>query len=69
MIDINIKEKIAKKVNEMCSGPGFSLVNVGDEERILAKKYKCHDCENTFKGFGVMPICPKCDSRNLMRVK
>jgi len=62
-------DKTAKKVKGMCSGPGFSLVNVGEEERILTKKYKCIDCENTFKGFGVIPVCPKCESKNVKRVK
>jgi len=56
-------------VSGMCSGPGFSLINVGDEERILAKNYRCIDCEKTFKGFGVIPVCPQCESKNVRRVK
>jgi len=48
----------------MCSGPGFSLINVGDEETILAKDYKCLDCGSIFKGLGVGP---KCQSENVSR--
>ncbi|MCX8206506.1 MAG: zinc ribbon domain-containing protein [Methanothrix sp.] len=53
----------------MCSGPGFSLINVGDEEHILAKEYTCLDCGSTFKGLGVIPSCPGCKSKNVKRVK
>jgi Zn finger protein HypA/HybF involved in hydrogenase expression len=53
----------------MCSGSGFSLIGVGDEEMILAKDYRCLDCNNIFKGLGVVPICPACKSRNVKRVK
>ncbi|MCQ8902762.1 MAG: zinc ribbon domain-containing protein [Methanothrix sp.] len=56
-------------MNLMCSGPGFSLINVGDEEHILAKEYTCLDCGSTFKGLGVIPSCPSCKSRNVKRVK
>jgi predicted Zn-ribbon and HTH transcriptional regulator len=53
----------------MCSGPGFSLVNVGDEELILAKRYRCLDCGHEFKGLGVIPVCTQCKSRNVRRAK
>lgn len=53
----------------MCSGPGFSLINVGDEEVILAKGYTCLDCGSTFKGIGVMPSCPNCRSKKVKRIK
>lgn len=53
----------------MCSGPGFSLINVGDEEHILAKEYICLDCGSAFKGMGVLPSCPSCKSRNVKRAK
>ena len=53
----------------MCSGSGFSLIGVGDEEMILAKDYRCLDCNNIFKGLGGVPICPACKSRNVKRVK
>lgn len=53
----------------MCSGSGFSLIGVGDEEMILAKNYKCLDCNNIFKGLGVIPVCPRCKSKNVKRAK
>lgn len=53
----------------MCSGPGFSLINVGDEELILTKEYDCLDCGSTFKGIGVVPACPKCSSKKVRRSK
>ncbi|MCJ7443763.1 MAG: hypothetical protein MUO26_04405 [Methanotrichaceae archaeon] len=62
-------ERFAEEVSVLCSGPGFSLVNVGDEERILAKNYKCIDCNNNFKGVGVLPVCPQCESKKVKRVK
>jgi predicted Zn-ribbon and HTH transcriptional regulator len=53
----------------MCSGPGFSLVNVGEEEQILAKRYRCLDCGHEFKGFGVVPACTQCKSKSVRRIK
>ncbi|WP_187115410.1 hypothetical protein [Methanobrevibacter oralis] len=34
-------------------------------KKIKTKKYKCHDCGNTFKGLGKKVVCPSCQSDNV----
>ena len=42
----------------MCSGGEFNI-DV-DLESVKYNRYKCKDCDNTFKGAGKRPICPSC---------
>ena len=42
----------------MCSGGGMAMDVELDE--IKFRKYKCKDCDSTFKGAGKKPTCPSC---------
>ncbi|WP_424359281.1 hypothetical protein [Methanocella sp. MCL-LM] len=42
----------------MCSGGGMAMDVELDE--IKFKRYKCKDCDSTFKGAGKKTICPSC---------
>ena len=42
----------------MCSGGGMAMDVELDE--IKFKRYKCKDCDSTFKGAGKKAICPSC---------
>ncbi len=42
----------------MCSGGGMAI-DV-DLNEVKFKRYKCKDCDTTFKGAGKHPTCPSC---------
>lgn len=47
----------------MCSSGGMT----GDIElsEIKFKRYKCNECDSTFKGAGKRPTCPSCGSEDV----
>lgn len=47
----------------MCSSGGM----IGDIElsEIKFKRYRCHECDSTFKGAGKTPTCPSCGSEDV----
>lgn len=47
----------------MCS-TGGPMADI-DLKKLKTKKYKCHDCGNTFKGLGKKVVCPSCQSDNV----
>lgn len=51
----------------MCSGGGMAMDVELDE--IKFKRYKCKDCDSTFKGVGKKPICPSCGCEDVELVE
>jgi Zn finger protein HypA/HybF involved in hydrogenase expression len=51
----------------MCSGGG----TVGDIDlaELKFKRYKCKECDGTFKGAGKRPACPSCGSEDVELVE
>ncbi|MCJ7445300.1 MAG: hydrogenase maturation nickel metallochaperone HypA [Methanotrichaceae archaeon] len=43
--------------------------DMGDTESFFPTEYKCKDCDHKFKGTGVDPRCPTCQSQNVKRGK
>ncbi len=46
----------------MCAICGCGI-DAGDAEQMFARDYKCSDCGQIFKAFGVIRVCPSCQSR------
>ena len=47
----------------MCSA-GDINIDV-DLDKIKYKRYKCKDCDSTFKGAGKRPTCPSCGNEDV----
>jgi len=49
----------------MCTVGGPMDIEI-PEDRVRSKDCKCGDCGNRFKGIGKKPICPSCQSDNII---
>jgi len=53
------------RCDNMCTiGGPMDMEIPGD--RVQSKDCKCGDCGNRFKGIGKKPICPSCQSDNII---
>ncbi|MDD1751933.1 MAG: hypothetical protein LUQ38_02445 [Methanotrichaceae archaeon] len=41
--------------------------DLGDPELLFSTDYICLACKSKFRGIGVNPRCPKCESENVKR--
>jgi rubrerythrin len=51
----------------MCSGGGMAM-DV-DLDEVKFNKYKCKDCDSTFKGAGKKPTCPSCGCEDVEQIE
>ena len=45
----------------MCAICGCGI-DAGEAEQMFARDYKCSNCGRIFKAFGVIRVCPSCQS-------
>ena len=51
----------------MCSVGGPTDIDL-PEDRVVAKDYRCKECGERFKGIGKHPMCPSCQSEDVVLI-
>lgn len=51
----------------MCTVGGPMNIDIPEERSIRGKKLQCNDCGEKFNGIGKKPICPSCQSDNIVK--
>jgi len=51
----------------MCAICGCGI-DAGNADLMFSKDYRCLDCGHVFKAFGIIRVCPTCNSRKSRRI-